>query len=214
MNTTDYLINKYGPSSPNVVPGMIRYNLYQLFAELGYTVGCEVGVEKGKNAQTMFECIPNLKLYCVDPYKQHPFSPNVDTRQHPHWSDYYLQMCKRQTQKRMQGRNAVIIEKFSEEAVQDIPYDSLDFVYIDGDHSYDYVMTDIILWARRVRPGGIVSGHDYKVPSELKLKYNVNVQQAVDDYISVHKIDNWYLTDNIGQRNHDDGCSSWWFVKQ
>src|SRR3989344_6102327 len=159
MNTNDYLINKYGSGSPKIVPGMIRDNLYQLFAELGYTVGCEVGVEKGKNAQEIFECIPNLKLYAVDPYKRHPQSSYATTASSRHWSDSYLQVCKGQAQKRMQGRNAVIIEKFSEEAVQDIPYDSLDFVYIDGDHSYDYAIIDIILWSRRVRPGGIVSGH-------------------------------------------------------
>lgn len=212
MNTNDYLINKYGSGSPKIVPGMLRHNLYQLFAELGFTVGCEVGVEKGKNAQEMFECIPNLKLYAVDPFKEHPnsysYSKSVSAR---HWNDSFMQVCKGQTQKRMQGRNAVIIEKFSEEAVQDIPYNSLDFVYIDGDHSYDYVMTDIILWTRRVRSGGIVSGHDYDVPLELKIKYDVNVQQAVDDYITVHKIDNLYLTDKTV--NKDDICASWFFVK-
>lgn len=212
MNTNDYLINKYGSGSPKIVHGMIRHNLYQLFAELGFIVGCEVGVEKGKNAQEMFECIPNLKLYAIDSYKQHPQNRYAKTAESLHWSDRFLQVCKGQAYKRMQDRNAVIIEKFSEEAVQDIPYDSLDFVYIDGDHSYDYAMVDIILWSRRVHSGGIVSGHDYDVPLELKLKYGVNVSQAVDDYISVHKINNWYLTDNTVTKN--DICASWFFVKK
>ena len=214
INTNDYLINKYGSGSPKIVPGMIRYNLYQLFTELGYTVGCEVGVEKGKNAQTMFEIIPNLKLYVVDSYKQHPQYNYAAVDFPHHWNKHNLLMAKRQAEKKMQGRNAVIIEKFSDEAVQDIPYDSLDFVYIDGGHSYDYVMTDIILWTWRVRPGGIVSGHDYISASELNLKLDINVQQAVNDYISVHKIDNWFLTDKTRKSNHNNKCPSWFFVKK
>ena len=48
-----------------------------------------------------------------------------------------------------------------QDAVKDIEDSSLDFVHIDGDHSYDFVMQDIILWGRKVRIGGIISGHDY-----------------------------------------------------
>jgi hypothetical protein len=39
--------------------------------------------------------------------------------------------------------------------------ESLDFVYIDANHKYDYVKEDIELWYPKVRKGGILSGHDY-----------------------------------------------------
>lgn len=38
---------------------------------------------------------------------------------------------------------------------------SLDFVFIDADHSYEAVRADIIAWWPKVKPGGIISGHDY-----------------------------------------------------
>ena len=38
---------------------------------------------------------------------------------------------------------------------------SLDFVFIDADHSYEAVKEDIIAWWPKVKPGGIISGHDY-----------------------------------------------------
>lgn len=38
---------------------------------------------------------------------------------------------------------------------------SLDFVYIDGDHSFDGCCSDILAWAPKVRVGGILAGHDY-----------------------------------------------------
>jgi predicted O-methyltransferase YrrM len=40
---------------------------------------------------------------------------------------------------------------------------SLDFVMIDGDHSYESVRKDIQAWRPKVSPGGILAGHDYVV---------------------------------------------------
>lgn len=41
------------------------------------------------------------------------------------------------------------------------PVHSLDFVFIDGDHSYQSVCDDIFAWQSRVKPGGVLAGHDY-----------------------------------------------------
>jgi hypothetical protein len=38
---------------------------------------------------------------------------------------------------------------------------SLDFIYIDANHSYDFVKEDLELWYPKVKPGGWVMGHDY-----------------------------------------------------
>jgi len=38
---------------------------------------------------------------------------------------------------------------------------SVDFVYIDADHSYEGCSRDILAWAPKVRSGGILAGHDY-----------------------------------------------------
>jgi predicted O-methyltransferase YrrM len=34
-------------------------------------------------------------------------------------------------------------------------------VYIDGDHRFEFVKQDISAWLPKVRPGGILAGHDY-----------------------------------------------------
>ena len=200
MNPTEvvkYIKNKYklqeNNTRPHVLKGADRKQLYKLFSELGYAVGCEVGLEKGKNAQTMFECIPNLKLFAIDPYKQHTHISSEATKYLRSWDDRYLRLVKKQAQKRLQSKNAEIIEKFSEDAVKDIPDNSLDFVYIDGDHSYDYFMLDIIIWGRKVRKGGIMSGHDYFYDNN-KPGRQAKVTQAVNNYIRVHDIE-FYITD-------------------
>lgn len=74
------------------------------------------------------------------------------------------------------------------EAVGDFKDESLDFVYIDGFHEFDAVMSDLIFWVPKVRPGGIIAGHDY---------YNfwrAGVVTAVDAYVKGHGIRDWYIT--------------------
>lgn len=38
---------------------------------------------------------------------------------------------------------------------------SLDWVYIDADHHYEPVCQDIDAWLPKIKPGGVISGHDY-----------------------------------------------------
>lgn len=213
INTLKYIKQHYNITgeNPGILKDIDRQGLYKLFAELEYIVGCEVGVEKGKNAQAMFEAIPNLKLYAVDPYKQHTRCSEEATAYLRHWDENYLKAVKRQAQKRLQDKNVVFIEKFSEDAVKDIPYNSLDFVYIDGDHSYDSVMLDIIFWGRKVRKGGIVSGHDYFYDNN-KPGRQAKVTQAVDDYTKVHGVD-FFITNEGKYTKKGDVSPSWFWVK-
>lgn len=41
------------------------------------------------------------------------------------------------------------------------PAQSLDFCFIDADHAYESVQRDIAAWRPKIKPGGILAGHDY-----------------------------------------------------
>lgn len=56
---------------------------------------------------------------------------------------------------------------------------SIDFVYIDADHAYESVVKDITAWAPKVKPGGMISGHDYN-----REKPGKGVTRAVNELIS------------------------------
>jgi len=60
--------------------------------------------------------------------------------------------------------NIVKIKKTSVEAAKDFPDGSLDAVYIDAEHDEDSVRMDIRTWRPKIKPGGILSGHDYVLP--------------------------------------------------
>lgn len=47
------------------------------------------------------------------------------------------------------------------EAAKAVPDGSLDFVYIDADHSYEGCKADIETWLPKIAPGGVIGGHDY-----------------------------------------------------
>jgi predicted O-methyltransferase YrrM len=52
-----------------------------------------------------------------------------------------------------------------------------DFVYIDGNHNYDYVFEDIYNWSKLIRKRGLIGGHDYGSDSWK------GVKQAVDELL-------------------------------
>lgn len=150
----------------------------ELFADLGYTVGAEVGVQRGIYSRILLDKVPNLKLYCIDPWTPYGRHPTQ-------WKqDLIFQHAK----DLIGHLNVEFIKKTSENALADIPDTSLDFVYIDGIHEFDFVMFDIIRWSKKVRSGGIVSGHDY-------FHYpGVDVVFAVEAYTRAHNIRTWYIT--------------------
>ena len=50
----------------------------------------------------------------------------------------------------------------SEEASNLFSMNSLDFIFIDGDHTYQGVKRDIEIWYPKLKPGKIICGHDYR----------------------------------------------------
>ena len=196
-NALAYIAGKYNPDLGKGtrvdIPKVDRTNLAKLFAELGFTCGAEVGVEKGSNSIVLCHNIPNLKLFCIDPWRLYRGGGHLQAN---HIQRRYLTNLK-QT---LSSYNVTFIEKLSLDAVRDIPENSLDFVYIDANHRFDYIMQDLIEWSRRVKPGGIISGHDY-------CSATPGVITAVDAYIEAHNIPNFFVI-------MPDSWPSYFWVKQ
>ena len=168
---------------PYRVSNMTRDDLAHMLGEMEMKAGAEIGVWRGAYSLRLCQSIPDVKLKCVDPWL--PFRRNSQIRM-----DSYFRIASR----RVRPYGAEIIKKTSLEAVRDVPDKSLDFVYIDGMHEFDFVMVDLILWADKVRPGGIVSGHDYDTPTWCN-----GVMRAVEAYTKEHNISPWYITMDEGE---------------
>jgi hypothetical protein len=167
----------------HIIKLQTRRDLYKYFNDLGYKTGCEVGVKAAANAWDMFSRIDGLRLYLVEPYYDYG---DVDFKRGHRAHKYnMLEDFNRVNKKKHKFDVRWIIDK-SERAHEKIPDECLDFVYIDGNHSYDYCMLDLILYSRKVKPGGIVSGHDYNLPGVVK---------AVNDFVRAHEYHPIYLTE-------------------
>lgn len=60
--------------------------------------------------------------------------------------------------------NIVKIKKSSVEAAKDFEDASIDFVYVDAEHDYNSVKTDINTWKHKIKNGGVLAGHDFYLP--------------------------------------------------
>ena len=167
-----------------------REQLYDVFAELGFTKGVEVGVYRGWNAKVMCDRIPNLKLFAVDFWKGYS-AKRTQKKQ-----DRYLRQAKRHLRNHIKNKSVKLIRKASMAAVKDFEDESLDFVYIDSNHNFDVVMEDIIEWSKKLRPGGIMSGHDY-----YRRERERGVILAVNTYVRAHRIKPWFLTSEKRKRS-------------
>jgi glycosyltransferase involved in cell wall biosynthesis len=58
------------------------------------------------------------------------------------------------------------------------PDEGVDFAFIDGDHSYESVTADLAAWWPKIRPGGVLAGHDYRQGAP----WLVDVTRAVHDF--------------------------------
>ena len=66
----------------------------------------------------------------------------------------------RNLEKKFPGRST-IIRKFSDDASSLIDDESLDFIFVDGNHEYQYVLRDLENYWPKLKIGGIMAGHDY-----------------------------------------------------
>jgi len=64
--------------------------------------------------------------------------------------------------------NVIFSRGKSLDALEFVPDASCDLVYIDGDHRYEGVLDDLKGWRKKLKDGGIMSGHDWSWESVKK----------------------------------------------
>lgn len=188
---TDFLIRKFqipshrlrGPM-PIEVPTFHRNDLAQLFAELGFNKGCEVGVAEGNYSEILVKANPQLELLCVDPW--HAYSGNPQNK-----SKEKNEYAYREAERKLKGYNVKLDMRLSMDAVRDVADGSLDWVYIDAMHSFNYVLMDIICWSAKVRSGGLIVLDDYYYID--RKRWGAGVVEAVQAYTSAHEITPWFI---------------------
>jgi SAM-dependent methyltransferase len=187
---------------PYKIPDALRDELPEFFKKLGFKVGAEIGVLRGEFTEKL--CRAGLKMYAIDPWEYYK-----NYKRHP--QEEKMEDIMAEATKRLAPYDCTLIKKSSMEALEDFKDDSLDFVYIDGNHSIRYIVEDIYEWYRKVKPGGIIAGHDYvDLMNNPYGLMNCRVKSAVDLMTGIYNKDYYILGQNYGKR---DKWRSWFFVR-
>ncbi len=134
--------------------------------------GVEIGVASGLFSNDMLMNWKIKTLYLVDVWKCVATQKGDGSSPQP-WHDFNFESMRRLMANH--NKKTIIMQGFSVDMAAKIKDESLDFVYLDADHSYEGVMSDLMAWFPKLRPGGLVAGHDY-----LNVAYGVN--QAVEEF--------------------------------
>jgi len=145
----------------NCRDGDFKIGLLDLIDDLPFNITMlEIGCFKGESTSLFMDSGKIFKLYAVDV-----------------WRGSKFQRAEKEFDKRLAGKN---IQKFRMNIIDvfsKLPM--VDFVYIDGNHSYEHVKTDITYALRKIKKGGIISGHDYSTA------YKGKVVKAVDELLGI-----------------------------
>lgn len=123
--------------------------------------GIEIGVNQGINSAMLLDACPNIaKIYGVDPFESY-----LD------WRGMVAQSTMDEAYGILQNNLDVLGPKFelikmkSSEAAAKFQDQAYDFVFIDGDHGLNAVISDLTLYSPKIRKGGLVAGHDIGIHS-------------------------------------------------
>lgn len=147
-------------------------------------VGVEIGVAEGTTTEYLLQTLPTLKLSGVDSYPVY-----ID------WNDTQPNGEKNYTE--MLNKVQPYLDRYehlyedSDNAVSEFDDESLDFVFIDGLHTYDQVLKDCQNYYPKVKKGGFIIGHDFARIQGVN-KAVREFASSIGKEISNAKQDLWY----------------------
>lgn len=151
----------------------VHRNMFPLFLQtlgLGGGTAVEVGVAEGKYSAD-FLSLWSGDYVMVDRWRHVEGYDDVMNGPDAEHEDRYCQAMEVASQ--YPGRVRVLRMDSLQAAAQFADH-SLEFVYLDGDHSLEGCMRDILAWAPKIKPGGLLAGHDYYDRPPFRVRSAVN----------------------------------------
>jgi len=135
------------------------FPLVEVIRALGTNlVGCELGTHVGTSAIYLLEHVENIHTHiCIDPYISYNDAPGMAMPQD--FYDYVKSVWDKNRE--LYPERILFIHDTSDAASNMIEDSSLDYVFVDGNHSYEFTLRDLENYWPKVKPGGLISGHDY-----------------------------------------------------
>ncbi len=147
----------------------------------------EIGVAKGNFSRQLHKQLRPLHMTLIDPweFQNRPdyivdgtnVSDDEGDRRYNQISSYF-------SDNDIVGQTDVsIVRGYSQDEVSRFEDGFFDLVYVDAMHTYEAVKQDLFDYARTVRDGGIIAGHDFTNSLVAKRK-KFGVIEAVDEFLA------------------------------
>ncbi len=153
----------------------------ELYPELTKKRMLEIGVANGANSERMVKCLKPLEIVLIDPWESTGLrAQDRGDSQETHTAAY------KEAKRRLENHSLVkteLIQAFAEEVVDNYEDESFDFIYIDGDHSYEGCKKDLDMWYPKLRKGGFFGGHDFTGNWNSMFNKGYGVQKAVCEFL-------------------------------
>ena len=160
------------------MPELYHWHALEKFINAhNYRIGVEVGVRWGQTSRYLLENIPDLMMFGVDLMRPMPEHTDEGQETYTHWPWQRYRGDVSAIMQRWPKRFRMMVMDTTEASTL-FDDESVDFVFIDCDHSYDGVRGDIENWGPKVKIGGMITGHDINLDS---------VQRAIADTIGQHE---------------------------
>ncbi len=146
----------------------------------------EIGSWKGDFASKILNETSPAKLFLIDPYKYYPqykrgwFGGASGSQEN--MDKVYLGVEKR-FQKHIEQNQLEIVREESVKAFERFKDSFFDWIYIDGNHEYEFVLNDLKKYFFKVKPGGLILGDDYGTEGWWK----DGVSKAVNEFVKLDK---------------------------
>ena len=148
-------------------------------------IGAEIGVASGKHAKQILNFLNIKQLVLVDPWKVYSDdwqADNTSPKGLDKFDDTFHENNYKKTVKKFSNNPKVkIIRDYSVNAAKMFDDKYFDFVYLDGDHSYEGVKKDLDSWYPKLKKFGVMCGDDYG-------NMHLPVIEAVSEFVYEHKL--------------------------
>lgn len=176
--------NKDAPNIMHVIPPNSR--------------GAEIGVWMGNSSQRFLDC-GIAHIYLVDAYSVEPYKDNSEASFEEYIAKYskvtgefteagftrFYDNVHKSVVERFKGDSRVSVCRMTSDQWFEKNDETLDWIYVDGDHSYEGCLRDLNNALSKVKKGGMILGDDYGWPGS---KWNKpGVTQAVNEFCNTNK---------------------------
>jgi len=161
-----------------VYPHIKRWHIISdLVEKHNWEVGVEVGVKEGENLFFIMDHCPDLKMTGVDAWEKQ--LSEKDGENYATWGMDDMHQRVLEKSEKYNGR-VKILKSFSTDAANAFDDHSLDFVFIDAQHTYECLKADIKAWSPKLKDSGMLLGHDFHFPGIKKA-----LDEVIPDWIQL-----------------------------